>query len=59
MRLATGWTSEMPEFETRSGQKFSLFHVVQIGYAAYSPPSIAEVKKTWIYTSTSPYAFIA
>jgi hypothetical protein len=25
----------------------------------YSPPSIAEVKKMWIYTSTPPYAFIA
>jgi hypothetical protein len=24
-----------------------------------SPPADAEVKKMWIYTSTSPYAFIA
>jgi hypothetical protein len=30
------------------------------GYEAdHSPPSSAEVKKTWIYTSTSPYAFTA
>jgi hypothetical protein len=25
----------------------------------HSPPTNAEVKKTWIYTSTPPYAFIA
>jgi hypothetical protein len=23
-----------------------------------SPPSIAEVKKTWVYTSTAPYVFM-
>jgi hypothetical protein len=27
--------------------------------AAHSPPTSAEDKKRWIYTSTSPYAFIA
>jgi hypothetical protein len=27
--------------------------------ADYSSPTSAEVKKTWIYTSTSPYAFTA
>jgi hypothetical protein len=27
--------------------------------ADHSPPSSAEVKKMWIYTSTSPYAFMA
>jgi hypothetical protein len=26
--------------------------------AIYSPPTIAESKKTWIYTSISPYVFI-
>jgi hypothetical protein len=32
----------------------------QHGREAYhSPPISAEVKKTWIYTSTPPYAFIA
>jgi hypothetical protein len=25
----------------------------------HSPPTSAEVKKTWIYTSTHPYAFMA
>jgi hypothetical protein len=25
----------------------------------YSPPTSAEVKKTWIYTSTPQYAFMA
>jgi hypothetical protein len=25
----------------------------------HSPPTDAEVKKTWIYTPTSPYAFMA
>jgi hypothetical protein len=27
--------------------------------AGHSTPSNAEVKKTWIYTSTPPYAFMA
>jgi hypothetical protein len=27
--------------------------------ADYSPPTSIEVKKTWMYTSTSPYAFMA
>jgi hypothetical protein len=27
--------------------------------ADHSPPSSAEVKETWIYTSTPPYAFMA
>jgi hypothetical protein len=27
--------------------------------ADYSPPTSAEVKKMWIYTSTPPYAFMA
>jgi hypothetical protein len=27
--------------------------------ADHSPPTSADVKKTWIYTSTSPYVFMA
>jgi hypothetical protein len=27
--------------------------------ADHSPPTSAEVKKTWIFTSTPPYAFMA
>jgi hypothetical protein len=27
--------------------------------AHHSPPTIAEVKKMWIYTSTPPYIFMA
>lgn len=27
--------------------------------ADHSPPSSAEAKKTWIYTSTPPYVFLA
>jgi hypothetical protein len=27
--------------------------------ADHSPPTTAEVKKMWIYTSTPPYAFMA
>jgi hypothetical protein len=27
--------------------------------ADHSPPTSAEVKKTWVYTSTPPYAFMA
>jgi hypothetical protein len=29
------------------------------GAAHHSPPTSAEVKKLWIYTSTPPYAFMA
>jgi hypothetical protein len=32
----------------------------RLGYEAdHSSPTSAEVKKTWIYTSTPPYAFMA
>jgi hypothetical protein len=27
--------------------------------ADHSPPTSAEVKKTWMYTSTPPYVFMA
>jgi hypothetical protein len=27
--------------------------------ADHSPPASAEVKKTWVYTSTPPYVFMA
>jgi hypothetical protein len=27
--------------------------------ADHSPPTSAEVKKTWVYTSTPPYVFMA
>jgi hypothetical protein len=27
--------------------------------ADHSPPTSAEIKKTWIYTSTPPYVFMA
>jgi hypothetical protein len=27
--MAMGWTTEASEFESRKGQEFSLFHVVQ------------------------------
>jgi hypothetical protein len=30
-RLATGWTTEGPEFESRKGQEFSVLHIVQTG----------------------------
>jgi hypothetical protein len=30
-RLATGWTTEESEFESRWGQEFPLLHVVQTG----------------------------
>jgi hypothetical protein len=34
-RLATGWTVEGSEFESRWGQKCSLLHVVQTGSETY------------------------
>jgi hypothetical protein len=39
-RLATGWTAEGSEFESRWGQEFSLLHIVQTGSAAH-PTSYA------------------
>jgi hypothetical protein len=81
--IATGWTTEGSEFESRWGQEFLLFGVVPTGSgvhptsypmgtggsssrikrpgreADHSPPTSAEVKKTWIYTSTPTYAFKA
>jgi hypothetical protein len=34
--------------------------IKRLGSAAdHSPPTIAEVKKTWIYISTPPYVFMA
>jgi hypothetical protein len=36
-------------------------NLLSIGYrgreADYSPPTSAEVKKTWVYTSTPPYVY--
>jgi hypothetical protein len=29
------------------------------GKADHSPPTSAEIKKTWVYTSTHPYVFMA
>jgi hypothetical protein len=74
-RLVTGWTTEGSEFESRQGQEFSLLHVVQTGFGAHPgsypkllyqrrkadhpPTSSAEVRKSCIYTSTPPYAFMA
>jgi hypothetical protein len=62
--IATGYGLDRSEFESRWGQEFSLLHVVQRVKRAgrevnHSPPTIAEIKKMWIYTSTPPYAFMA
>jgi hypothetical protein len=35
-RLATGWTTEGPEFESRYCQEFSLLHVVQTCSGSHS-----------------------
>jgi hypothetical protein len=34
-RLATGWATEVLEFESRYGQEFALLHVVQTGSEAH------------------------
>jgi hypothetical protein len=34
-RLATGWTTERSEFESRQSQEFSLLHVVWTGSGAH------------------------
>jgi hypothetical protein len=39
---------------------FSILTVKRPGREAdHSPPASAEIKKTWIYTSTPPYVFMA
>jgi hypothetical protein len=81
-RLATGWTAEGSEFESRRGKTFLLSSsrpvlrpiqppiqwvpgalppgVKMTGREAHhSPPTSAEIKNTWIYTSTSPYVLKA
>jgi hypothetical protein len=45
-RRATGWTARV---RFPAVQDFSLL----------SSPNSADIKKTWIYTSTLPYAFMA
>jgi hypothetical protein len=38
----------------------SFLRGIEAGHEAdHSPPTSAEVKKIWIYTSTPPYAFMA
>jgi hypothetical protein len=32
---------------------------LQVREADHSPPTSVEVKKTWLYTSTPPYVFMA
>jgi hypothetical protein len=63
-----GWTTEESEFESQEDQEFSLLHVVQTlspgvkrpgREADHTPPTSAEVKKTWVYTSILPYVFMA
>jgi hypothetical protein len=80
--IATSWTTEGSEWQSRWGQEFLFLHLVQtcsgvhstsypMGTGAlypgvkrpgreadHSPPTSAEVKKMWIYTSTSPYVFM-
>jgi hypothetical protein len=40
--------------------EFSLLIIIlPLLHADHSPPISAEVKEMWIYTSTTPYAFMA
>jgi hypothetical protein len=42
------WVTQAPSLEVKRPER----------EAYHSPPTSAEVKKTWIYTSTPPYVFI-
>jgi hypothetical protein len=46
--LSNGYRGLFPRAVKRPGRE-----------ADHSPPTSAEVKKMWIYTSTPPYAFMA
>jgi hypothetical protein len=73
-RPATGWKTERSQFEshtvcipfrpalesTRSAPGALFPGIKRQGpEAAYSPPTSAEVNKTWIYTSTPPHVSMA
>jgi hypothetical protein len=55
--MSVGWTTEGSEFPASypMGTEGSF----PGGKADHSPPASVEVKKMWIYTSTTPYAFMA
>jgi hypothetical protein len=68
--MATGWTTEGLEFDRptlgpiQTPIEWALAAlspgVKWPGLEAdHSPPTSAEVKKIWIYTSTPPYVFMA
>jgi hypothetical protein len=71
--VGTGYTIERSEFEShrlknslfRPDRFWDPFNLVSNGVkwqgreADHSSPTRADVKKTWIYISTRPYAFIA
>jgi hypothetical protein len=71
-QLATGWKAEGSEFESRSSRLFlePIQPPIQwvssgpfpgdkaAGEADHSSPSSAEIKNTWIYTSTPSYVFM-
>jgi hypothetical protein len=45
-------------FNGNEYQKIFLEAKRQEREADHSPPTSAEIKRTWIYTSTPPYAFM-
>jgi hypothetical protein len=71
-KILIKFRTEGSEFECRWGQDFSLLMLFRSALgstqpgikrpgrvADHSPPTNAEVKKTWVYTSNPLYAFMA
>jgi hypothetical protein len=48
----------IPEFMSNNGNQ-DKYYISEHYPSSSSPPTSAEVKKMWIYTSTPPYAFMA
>jgi hypothetical protein len=58
--IQTGSGAHPASYPMGTGGSFPGREVKQQGCEAdHSPPASAEVRKTWIYTSTPPYAFMA
>jgi hypothetical protein len=47
------------KFQKIKENVYRWFSIVTAREADHSTPTSAEVKKTWIYTSTPPYVFMA
>jgi hypothetical protein len=48
-----------PKWKQEEGLEGDIYIYIPGREADHSPPTSAEIKNTWIYTSTSPYVLMA